>query len=246
MVPASMSILDLLQFLALLFSDNGRHLLVPFGHYLVDAPAGIAPHLLELCSGFIDDWRNFGDLFRRQIKLSLQPFPHSLADHCAVMSHEEKMPRVRCPHESARHATGEKNQEETGDQFPPQRAIHCENSAWIAESAIAYSLVNESPISRLCLASRIAPIVDTMMTAADNSATCRSKGVKPFTVFVPARQSATTRVSNPKGITAAPSSPPRAADRSNRSIFRSFITFPSLKFSRAVVSFFAGLETRAL
>jgi hypothetical protein len=124
-----MAFFDALQFLALLFSNNGCQLPVSFGHDFVDAPAGIAPDLLELRSGVIDDWRHLGNLFRRQIKLSLQSLAHSLANHSAVMSHEEKMPCVRRAHKSARHSTGEKNEEETGDQFPLQRAVHCKTSA---------------------------------------------------------------------------------------------------------------------
>ena len=153
MVPAAMSLFDLMQFLLLLWSDNGCQLLVSFSHNLVNAPAGLAANLLKLRGGVIDDWRDFGDLVGRQIKLSLQAFAHPLADHGALVGHEEKMPRVRGAEECARHAAGEKNQEEAGDQFPLEGAIHCENSAWIAESAIAYSFANESPISRFSLAS---------------------------------------------------------------------------------------------
>ena len=62
----------------------------------------------------------------------------------------------------------------------------------------------------------------------------------------PARQSATTRVSNPNGIAAGTSSSACAADCSNRSICSFFIAFLFPKFSRAVVSFSAGLEMLAL
>ena len=86
-VPAVMAFFDSLQFLALLFGNDGRHLPVSFCYDLVDAPAGVAPDLLELLGGVIEDWRDFRDLFRRQIKLSLQSLAHVLANHCAMMSH---------------------------------------------------------------------------------------------------------------------------------------------------------------
>jgi hypothetical protein len=86
--------------------------------------AGVDSHLLELSGRSIEDRRYLGHLFRCQIKFSLQPVAHSLTDVSAMVKFEEKMPDVRCAHESARQSTGEKNQEETSDQFPFQRAIH--------------------------------------------------------------------------------------------------------------------------
>ena len=45
-----------------------------------------------------------------------------------MMMLEEEMPHVRSAHENTRQYSGEKNQEETSDQFPFQGAIHCKNS----------------------------------------------------------------------------------------------------------------------
>ena len=128
-VPAMMALFDVVQFLPLLICNERRQLPVSFGNDFMDTPAGVAADLLKLRSGFIDDRRDFGELFRRQIKLSLQTFPHLFGHNRAVMNHEEKMPRVHRADECARHAAGEKHQKKTGDQFPLQRPIHCENSA---------------------------------------------------------------------------------------------------------------------
>ena len=70
MAPVPVSLFDLLKFLPLFVGKIDRDLLVRFRHGLMDSPSGIAPYLLELRSRFIDDWRNFCDLFRRQSKLS--------------------------------------------------------------------------------------------------------------------------------------------------------------------------------
>ncbi len=102
-MPPPMSIFDLFQLAPLLVRQDASHLLVRFCDDFMDAPAGVAPHFVKLCSRFIQHRRN-------------------------LRRHEEKMPRVRCPYESTRHTAGEKNQEETGDQFPLQRAVHRENS----------------------------------------------------------------------------------------------------------------------
>jgi len=65
MTPPPVSLLDLLKFLPLFVGEVGRDLLVRFGNDLMDAPAGVAPYLLQLGGGLIDNWRNFGELFRR-------------------------------------------------------------------------------------------------------------------------------------------------------------------------------------
>ena len=69
MAPPPVSLFDLLKFLPLFVGKIDRDLLVRFRHDLMDAPAGVAPYLLELRSRFIDNWRNFRDLFRCQTKL---------------------------------------------------------------------------------------------------------------------------------------------------------------------------------
>src|SRR2546425_7922848 len=52
------------------------------------------------------------------------------------------------------------------------------------------------------------------ITAAENTATRRTRDTTPFAVGSAARQSAITRISNPNGIEAASSSRTCAADRS--------------------------------
>jgi hypothetical protein len=127
-MPAAMSLFDLFQFLALLIREIGFHLSMGFVQDSTDTLAGFASHLLELHSRSIEDRRDLCHLFRIQIKFSLQPVAHSLTNVAAMMNLDEKMPHVRCAHESTCQPTGKKNQEETGDQFPLQRAIHCKSS----------------------------------------------------------------------------------------------------------------------
>jgi hypothetical protein len=114
MMPTAMSFFDLLQFAALLIRENASHLPVRFRDDFVDAPAGVASHLMKFRRRFIQNRRNFGHLFRRQIELSLQSFAHSLADDRGPRRREEKVPCVRCAHERACHAAGEKDEEEPG------------------------------------------------------------------------------------------------------------------------------------
>ena len=70
MAPPPVSLLDLLKFLPLFVGKIDCNFLVRIHHELMDALARVAPYLTELRSRFIDDWRNFRDLFRRQSKLS--------------------------------------------------------------------------------------------------------------------------------------------------------------------------------
>jgi hypothetical protein len=127
-MPAPMSLFHSLQFLPLFVRESGRDLPVRFVQDLTDTLAGVTSHLLELRGRSIDDRRNLGHLFRAQIEFFPQPLAHPLTDVAAMMKLEETVPLVRCAHEKTRQSAGEKNQEETSDQFPFQGAIHCKNS----------------------------------------------------------------------------------------------------------------------
>src|SRR6266581_5316523 len=225
MKPVSMASCDLLQFKALFVCKIRSHLPMRFHHDFMNASAGVASYLFQLRCRLIDDRRNLGDLFGCQIEVLAKPFLHSSAYQFRMVKFKEKMPSVQSSKEGAGNSPGDKHEDEPRNEFPLQRAVHFKNSSWITESAIANSFVNESPnCSRLCLASRTAASVDMTITAADSSATRRSRRVKPFAFGAAAFQSATTRVSKPNGIGTGTSSLACAADRSNRSIFSSFIT----------------------
>ena len=127
-MAVAMSLFHSLQFLPLFVRESGRNLAMRFVQDFTDTLAAVTSHLLELRGRSIENRRYPGHLFRGQIEFSPQPLAHPLADVAARMKLEEKMPHVRCAHESARKPTGEKNQEETSDQFPFQGAIHCKNS----------------------------------------------------------------------------------------------------------------------
>jgi len=65
MMPALMSFFQLLQFAPLLVRENASHLLVRFADDFMDAPAGVAPHLMKFRGRFIQHRRNFSHLFWR-------------------------------------------------------------------------------------------------------------------------------------------------------------------------------------
>jgi hypothetical protein len=54
---------------------------------------------------------------------------HSSARHSWMVKLKEKMPGVKPPKRSASDSTGDKYKEETGNKFPFQRFVHCENSS---------------------------------------------------------------------------------------------------------------------
>jgi hypothetical protein len=125
MAPAPVALFDLLQFLALLFCEVDRHLPVLFHDDLVNASAGVAPHLLKLGGRLIDDGRYFDDLFRRQIQLRTEPFLHPRAYHFrAVKFREEKMASVKSSKEDTGNAPGDKDEDESRNELPLQRAAH--------------------------------------------------------------------------------------------------------------------------
>jgi hypothetical protein len=215
-----MAIRHLLQFKALFVCKVRGHFPMRFHYDFMNASASVSSNLFQLRCRLIDERRNFGDLFGRQIELLAKPFLHSNAYQFRMVKCKGTMPSVQSSKESAGNSPGDEHKDEPRDEFPLQRAVHFKNSSWIAESAIANSFVKESPnCFRLCLASRTAASVDMTITAIDNSATRRSRRVKPFAFGAAAFQSATARVSKPNGIETGTSSLARAADRNNRSIF---------------------------
>jgi hypothetical protein len=149
MSPSSMSFFDLLQFFALFVCEIDSHLPVRLGHRLMNAPGRVSPNVSELGGCFVNDRRNFGDLFWRQVKLGAESFLHSPADKFRTVKRKEMMPGVHPSKERATDSPGDKHQDESRNEFPLQRAVHFTNSSWIAESAMANSFVKDSLISRL-------------------------------------------------------------------------------------------------
>ena len=64
MPPSMVAFFHLFQFLALFISKIDSDLSVRLRHDFTDALAGTAANFLELLGRFIDNRRNFGDLFR--------------------------------------------------------------------------------------------------------------------------------------------------------------------------------------
>src|SRR5256714_13998792 len=68
--------------------------------------------------------------------------PHSVGDVARMRrSENDVVAEMMKSEKRPGHSAGNKNQEKSKREFPFQRAVHCENSVWIAESAIAYSFV---------------------------------------------------------------------------------------------------------
>ncbi len=128
MAPAAMALFDLLQFLALFVCEIGGHLSVRFRNRLMHVPARLSSNVSELRCCFVDDRRNFGDLFRHQVELGAEPFLHARADLLGMMKSKEKMPGIQSSKERATDSPGDKHKDKSRDQFPFQCLVHCENS----------------------------------------------------------------------------------------------------------------------
>jgi hypothetical protein len=118
MTPAPMSLFDLLKFLALFVCEIGSHLPVRLSDGLMHAPARLSSNVSELRRCFVNNRRNFGDLFWRQVKLGAEPFLHSRADLLWMMKSKEKMPGIQSSKERATNPPGDKHKDEPRDQFP--------------------------------------------------------------------------------------------------------------------------------
>ena len=128
MAPARVSLFDLLQFLALFVREIDSHLTVRLRNRLMHAPGCVSANLSELQRRLVDDRRNFGELFLRQVKLGAESFLHARADLPGMMKSKKEMPGVQSAKEGATDSPGDKHKDESCDQFPFQRLVHCENS----------------------------------------------------------------------------------------------------------------------
>ena len=129
MTPPTMSLFDLLKFLALFVSEIDSHLPVRLRNRLVNTPGSLSPNLSELHRCLVDDRRNLGDLFRREIEFGTEPFLHARADLLRLMKPKEKMPGIQSSKERATDSSGNKHKDESRNQFPSQCLVHCENSS---------------------------------------------------------------------------------------------------------------------
>ena len=124
MPPTAVSLFNLRQLLALFVGKLGSHLAMRVTNDPVNLSTGVSPDLTELSSCFIDDRRNFRELFRGEIEFVAEPFFHASADPFGMMQLKEVIPRVRSPHERASDSPRHKHQQEPRDQFPLQCAVH--------------------------------------------------------------------------------------------------------------------------
>ena len=118
MAQSTMSLLDLLKFLALLISKIGSHLPMRLCDGLMHPTGGLPPNFSELYRCVVDDRRNFGGLFRREVELSAEPFLHARADLFGIMKSKEQMPGVQPTEERATDSAGDKYKDESCNKFP--------------------------------------------------------------------------------------------------------------------------------
>ena len=118
MAPPPVSLFDLLKFLPLFVGKIDCDFLVCFRHELMDALPRVAPYLTELRSRFIDNRRNFCDLFRCQSKLRAKALFHSIAHSSGTVNIKEKMPSVKSPHSSASDSASDEYKDKSGNKLP--------------------------------------------------------------------------------------------------------------------------------
>ena len=104
-----MSLFNLLKFLALFVCEIDSHLPVRFSNRLMNAPGCVSPNVSELGRCFINDRRNFSDLFWCQVELGAEPFRHSPGDQFRAVKCEEMMAGKRSSHERASDSPGDKH-----------------------------------------------------------------------------------------------------------------------------------------
>ena len=129
MMPSAVSLLDLLQFLTLFVCEIDSHLSVRFSYRLMNTPGSLTSNLSELYRCLVDDRRNLGDLFRREVEFGTEPFLHARADLLRLMKPKEEMPGIQSSKERATDSSGNKHKDESRNQFPSQCLVHCENSS---------------------------------------------------------------------------------------------------------------------
>ena len=129
MMPSPMSLLDLLQFLALFFCEIYSHLSMRFSNRLMNAPGRVSSNISELGRCFINNRGNFGDLFWCQVELGAEPFLHSPGDQFRTVKCKEMLASIQSSHERASDSPGDKHEDKSGNEFPLQSAIHFTNSS---------------------------------------------------------------------------------------------------------------------
>ena len=80
-----MPLFYLLQLLTLFVSEVGTHLTMRVANDLANSLTRISPNISQLSSCFVEDWRNFRELFRGQIEFGAKPFFHAPADPLGMM-----------------------------------------------------------------------------------------------------------------------------------------------------------------
>ena len=94
MSPVPMPLFYLLQLLTLFVGQFGTHLAMRVANDLANSVTSVSPNISQLSSCFVDDRRNFGELFRGQIEFGAQPFFHSPGDSLGMMQFKEVPPGV--------------------------------------------------------------------------------------------------------------------------------------------------------
>src|SRR5947209_1218201 len=113
-------------------------------NYVANTFAGVAANFRKLDGRFVDNGRDFRDLIVGEAKLPAQTVLHALGHHSRRVLGKQKVVANGHGDEDAGRAAGHEDQQEPGNQFPLQGAVHCATSSWIAESAMVNSLPDAS------------------------------------------------------------------------------------------------------
>src|SRR5207302_4942022 len=129
MHPTTLPLFHLLQTRLLFRSEILRNLTVCFDNGIAHPFSSVAADSFQLRTGLFDDRGDLVHLFVGQPKLPLQTVLHRPSGKTVTMRTEKEMMRRGRADENAGGASGHKDEHETGDQFPLQRAIHCPTSS---------------------------------------------------------------------------------------------------------------------
>ena len=94
MMPAPMPLFYLLELLTLFVSELGSHLTMRVGNDLANSSTRVSPNISQLRRRFVDDRRNFRELFRRQIEFGAEPVFHLSAYSLRMVQLKEMIPGI--------------------------------------------------------------------------------------------------------------------------------------------------------
>src|SRR2546423_8540267 len=132
----------LVEFLLLVWSQERSDPLLRIFHDSANPFRGFDSDRFQFGAGRVDNRPDFFFLLRVESQRATQMLPHPIRNIPGMRRAEyHVITQNMNAEEDPRHSTRDKDEEKGESEFPFQRAVHWENSVWIAESAIAYSFV---------------------------------------------------------------------------------------------------------